>query len=80
MHAMKLLLLFLFLLAEGASGHPLCYFDDRSTDYNEELTFCPAAQDGACCTDAEELAVEALFDAAGTLSDSCADLHKQVLL
>lgn len=72
-------LLFVCLVAIGSTaGHPLCFVDDRSTDYDQVLTFCPAAQDGACCTDAEELAVKALFEDAGTLSDFCADLYKQV--
>lgn len=73
-------LLIVCLVIGSAAGHPLCFVDDRSTDYSQVLTFCPAAQDGACCTDEEELAVKALFDDAGTLSDSCADLYKQVYL
>lgn len=59
-------------------AHPLCYFDDRSTDYSEVLTFCPEQQSGACCNDDEEAAVEALFQAAGTLSTSCSEYYQQV--
>lgn len=32
------------------ASHPLCYVDDRPTDPDEILTFCPEAQAGACCT------------------------------
>ncbi|CAM9143199.1 unnamed protein product, partial [Hapterophycus canaliculatus] len=59
------------------AAHPLCYIDDRATDYSEILTFCPAAQAGACCTDAEELAVIARFEAVGTLTGDCEDLYRQ---
>lgn len=79
MHAVKQLL-FVCLVIGSTAGHPLCFIDDRSTDYNQVLTFCPAAQDGACCTDAEESAVKALYEDAGSLSDPCADLYKQVRL
>ncbi len=70
-----------FLTAQRVLAHPLCYVDNRPTDYDEVLTFCPAedqAQQGACCTDAEEAVVQARFEAAGTLTDDCAALYKQV--
>lgn len=60
------------------SGHPLCYFDDRPTDYTEVLTFCPAAEEGACCNDAEEVLVEAQFNAMGNLTGDCIDLYTEV--
>eukprot|EP00903_Cladosiphon_okamuranus_P010393 g9831.t1 len=60
-------------------AHPLCYVDEKPTDYDEVLTFCPEPQAGACCTDLEEAAVEARFDAAGPLTGDCEDLYKQVV-
>lgn len=60
-----------------SSSHPLCYIDDRPTDYDEVLTFCPAAQAGACCTDAEEAAVATRFEAVGALTADCGDLYLQ---
>ncbi|CAN0058434.1 unnamed protein product, partial [Scytosiphon promiscuus] len=62
------------------AAHPLCFVDDRPTDPNQVLSFCPAAQDGACCTDQEEAEVQARFDAAGPLTGDCEDLHKQVTI
>ena len=67
-----------FLTARRVLGHPLCYIDSRPTDYDQVLTFCPEAQHGACCTDAEEAEVQARVEAAGTLTDDCADLYTQV--
>ena len=64
--------------ASRVAAHPLCYVDSRPTDLDEVLTFCPAPQAGACCTDVEEAAVEARFDAAGPLTGDCEDLYKQV--
>lgn len=61
-----------------AAAHPLCYFEDRPTDYSEVLTFCPEQQFGACCNDEEEAEVEALFQAAGVLSASCSEYYQQV--
>ena len=66
------------IAASKVAAHPLCYVDSRPTDVNEELTFCPEPQAGACCTDIEEAAVEARFDAAGPLTGDCEDLYKQV--
>lgn len=66
----------------AAVAHPLCFYNDRPTDYEEELTFCPKSfqDDGACCTDAEEAKIEALYNAAAPkpLTGDCADLYKQV--
>lgn len=67
----------LFSAFRFGAAHPLCYIDDRATDYNEVLTFCPAQQAGACCTDAEELAVVARFEVVGTLTGDCEDLYRQ---
>lgn len=64
--------------ASRVSSHPLCYVDDRPTDTERQHTFCPAAQDGACCTAAEEAEIQLRFEGAGALSDDCADLYKQV--
>lgn len=66
------------LCATRVCGHPICFFDDRPTDADEVLDFCPAAQDGACCNDLEEEIVIARFDAVGALTGDCADLYKQV--
>ncbi|CAN0296313.1 unnamed protein product [Ectocarpus sp. 4 AP-2014] len=66
------------------SSHPLCFFDDRPTDYDEVLTFCnnSIATYGACCTDDEEAQVAADFSAvtpaAEELTGDCSDLYKQV--
>eukprot|EP00903_Cladosiphon_okamuranus_P010392 g9830.t1 len=64
--------------ANSVVGHPICFVDDKSPDLEETLDFCPAAQDGACCTDAEEAIVKARFDAVGPLSNDCADYYMQV--
>jgi len=64
--------------ASRVASHPLCYVDDRPTDTGRQHTFCPAAQDGACCNAAEEDEIQLRFEGAGTLSDDCADLYKQV--
>lgn len=76
--AASLFLIGLSQLRRGADGHPLCYFDDRPTDFEEVLTFCPEPQDGACCNDAEEAMVEAIFEAQLPLSEECAGYYKQV--
>lgn len=62
----------------GVGSHPLCFYNDKPTDYEQVVTFCPQPVEGACCNDAEEAAVEALFLSAGPLSTACADFHKQV--
>lgn len=70
------------LLAYGlgwAAAHPLCFFNDRPTDFHHKLSFCPPAQDGACCTDAEEAKVRDLYDDAGTLSPECGEMYMQVM-
>lgn len=59
-------------------GHPLCYFDDRPTDYDQKLSFCPKPQDGACCNDLEEEGIVNQFLSAG-LTGKCADLYKEVV-
>lgn len=60
------------------AAHPLCYFDNRPTDPDMTLTFCPAQKDGACCNDVEEAAIRKIFDAEGSLTGSCADYYKEV--
>lgn len=60
-----------------SAAHPLCYIDDRATDYSEVLDFCPAAIAGACCTDEEEAAVVTRFEAVGPLTGDCEDLYRQ---
>lgn len=61
----------------------------RPTDESKtSLKFCPDKQFngdpflqyGSCCTDIEEVAVEAKYDEAGPLTGKCADLHKQVII
>lgn len=78
MRGCALVAVFLATAVRVADGHPLCYVDERPTDYNQVLNFCPEAQAGACCTDLEEAEVEARFDAAGPLTGDCEDLYKQV--
>lgn len=77
---MRAYVLLAALLAAKIAAHPLCFIDDKPTDYEEVLTFCPEAQAGACCTDLEEAEVEARYDAVSTvpLTGECADLYKQV--
>lgn len=67
-------------IAVNVDGHPLCWIGDRPTDYEEVLEFCPEQPEGACCTDDEELGVQALFEAAGAITGECADLYKEVQL
>lgn len=76
--AASLFLIGLSFLRRVAEGHPLCYFDDRPTNFEQVLTFCPEPQDGACCNDAEEAMVEAIFTARLPLSEKCASYYKQV--
>lgn len=63
-----------------AQAHPLCYYDDRPTDKDMVLTFCPAQAEGACCNAEEEAAAKALYTSKGTLTTACAALYKQVCL
>ncbi|CAM9726641.1 unnamed protein product, partial [Ascophyllum nodosum] len=37
------------------------------------------APEGICCTEAEETALEATFNAVGDLTAECADYYKQIL-
>lgn len=67
------------LAGHRVASHPLCYIDDKPTDYEQELTYCPEAQDGACCTDIEEANVSDTVSAAGDLTDECYELYKKVL-
>ncbi|CAM9894089.1 unnamed protein product [Pylaiella littoralis] len=69
-----------FLVAAlKVAAHPICFIDDRPPDVERQLTFCPAAQDGACCTELEEAEVEARYNIIGvTLSGDCAGLYKEV--
>lgn len=68
------------LLAGKIAAHPLCYIDDKPTDYDQVLTFCPEPQAGACCTDLEEAEVVARYNAVSSvpLTGNCADLYKEV--
>ncbi|CAN0382047.1 unnamed protein product [Pylaiella littoralis] len=68
----------LLAAASKVAGHPICFVDDKPPDVERSLTFCPEAQDGACCTELEELEVEIRFDAVGPLTGDCADLYLQV--
>ena len=63
-------------------AHPHCHYDQREVDVGRDLTFCSMeyAPEGICCTEAEEAALEATFNAAGDLTAECADYYKQVLL
>lgn len=72
--------------ATRVASHPLCFIDDRPTDYDQTLTYCGDITDidvsGACCTDLEEAQVEANFNAAFAEgvepSVECAALYKEV--
>lgn len=66
------------VLVCSVKAHPLCYYDDRPTDYDLVMTFCPEQQDGACCNPTEEAALQALYNSAGILSSTCAKYYKQV--
>ena len=66
------------LFAGRVASHPLCFIDDKPTDFDQVLTFCPEAQDGACCTDIEEDNVSAAVDAVGPISTECRELYKKV--
>lgn len=64
--------------ASRVVGHPLCW-DDTPTDLNQVLTFCPAQQSGACCSDQDELELQAVFAEAGAINDeTCEGLYKEV--
>lgn len=65
------------LVAGRVSGHPLCFINDKPTDVDQVLTFCPEAQDGACCNAAEELDVKERLDELNLTGD-CYDMYKQV--
>ncbi|CAM9680684.1 unnamed protein product [Pylaiella littoralis] len=64
--------------ASKVVGHPICFVDSKPPDVERSLTFCPEAQDGACCTELEELEVEIRYDAVGPLTGNCADLYLEV--
>lgn len=72
------------LAATNVAAHPLCFFDDRPTDYDVTLGYCDnsIAPSGACCTSEEEAALSELVDAAfaeGVVpSDACFELYKEV--
>ena len=61
-------------------AHPHCHYDQRGVDVERDLTFCSMdyAPEGICCTEAEETALEATFNAVGDLTAECADYYKQV--
>lgn len=63
--------------ASSVAGHPLCY-DDTPTDLEQELNFCPAQQDGACCTDLDEAELETRLLEAGDLGDECTAFYTEV--
>lgn len=69
-------------VAWQASSHPLCYYDDKPTDPEMVLSFCPAQDDGACCNDLEEAAAESAYNLAGAnpLTGDCATLYLEVRL
>lgn len=70
-------------LARQTNAHPLCYHEDRPTDPDAELVFCPDQPAyGACCTESEETAAITVYQAAignGTqVSSDCAAYYRQV--
>lgn len=75
--------LLLAVLSAYAAAHPLCFFDERPTDPDEVLTFCPAQpQYGACCNDAEEAGVVSRYNdfvqKNGPFSSTCKQYIKEV--
>eukprot|EP00752_Nemacystus_decipiens_P008421 g7527.t1 len=71
----------LMAVPPAADAHPLCYYGpDRAVSFTAEATFCPDEDpEGFCCLPDEEDAVAARFASAGTLSEECAPLYKEVL-
>lgn len=59
-----------------AAGHAHCI--SKAVDLDQTLSFCPTAEEGVCCTEAEEGVVVERFDAAGTLTAECGDYYKEV--
>lgn len=68
------------ILSRRTAAHPLCYYDDRPTDPDMVMIFCPPQEEGACCNEAEEMAAITLYNEASatTLTDECAELYRQV--
>lgn len=64
------------------AAHPLCYYEDRPTDPTQVMVFCPEQEEGACCTDLEEMAAINVYKAPfpeGTVpTDECAEYYRQV--
>lgn len=69
-------------LGRLAIAHPLCYYDDKPTDPDMDLQFCPEQEDGACCNDLEEAAAIAVYNAAASdaLTGDCATYYRQVCI
>lgn len=65
-----------------AVAHPLCYYEDRPTDPTQVMVFCPEQEEGACCTDLEEMAAINVYKVPfpeGTVpTDECAEYYRQV--
>lgn len=61
-------------------AHEHCHFDEREVDPDGVLTYCSMdfVTSGTCCNAEEEAALEATFNAAGSLTAECADYYKQV--
>lgn len=69
-------------LVRQGTAHPLCYYDDKPTDPDQDLIFCPAQEEGACCNDLEEtisiMWYQAAFPEGSTATEECKDYYKQV--
>lgn len=74
--SVRVLLLLLAGWVDYAAGHAHCL--TKAVDLEQTLNFCPTEEDGVCCTEAEDAAVEERFNSVGTLTDDCADFYKQV--
>lgn len=59
------------------NAHQSCYTANRLT-LDADLAFCEVDVDGACCDTTQEAEVIDLFNVHGDLTDTCADLYKQV--
>lgn len=65
------------------AAHQHCHFGARNpiVGFESEVGFCSTDDpDGFCCDTVEETEVQTRYNAAGSLTGDCADLHKEVRL
>lgn len=70
----------LIFLGRQAAAHPLCFYGDRATNTEIEMTFCPQQDEGACCNEQEERFSFDMYHNASTqeLTGDCATYYKEV--